>query len=302
MTIRRPRPTTRSVVSRSRGMTSVPGVGRGERSVPSSDRPVRAPSTGSGRAGRSPARPATRRRTSSPSTGAPWRGVAAEVEAGDLAPGERRRRGRRPSASTRVGVGGPDLAEDLVAAGRAGPRPGSASISRSADRLGEPDEAEVVEVAGEVVGGLGLAGLEAGQADLDQRAADPLPWASSLPSTATSVCVGAEPDAQAVPARLPGQPLDGQRGAAGRLDGQALLGPAEHRPDGLAARRRRGTSGRRTTAGRRRPRRCRGTRPPAGPSRPARRAGRSATPRRPARLSALSPGDLRLGRRPRARR
>ncbi len=90
-------------------------------------------------------------------------------------------------------------------------------------------------MAGQAVGGLDVLGCVAGQADLDQRAAGPLAVRQVVAVDGELGLVGVEPDGQAVPAGLPRQALDGQAGAAGRLDGQALLGPAEDGADRLGA-------------------------------------------------------------------
>ena len=84
-------------------------------------------------------------------------------------------------------------------------------------------------------GGGSLPWLIGGEPDFEQWPAGALAVGQVVAVDGDLGLLGAEADAQAMPARLSHQPLDRQRGAAGRLDRQALLGPAQDRPDGLGA-------------------------------------------------------------------
>ena len=157
-------------------------------------------------------------------------GIAAELERSDLGPGQRHvpafdQQGRR------VDVGRFELAEKLVAVDEPDVvEPGG--HFEAADRLGQADQAEVVEGDDQT----GRRGVRpdrgVGQADLDEGAAWP-PTVGEFVAVDGQLDLGAEPDAQAVPAGLASEPLDGQRGPAGRLDRQAVLAQVEHHPDRL---------------------------------------------------------------------
>ena len=170
--------------------------------------------------------------------------------------------------TTRSAVGAPDVPIDLIADDEPGLVLAGVDLE-AGRRLDESDEPQVVEV------GRRRPSPPARRRPLcvARRIAasgppGPRPWASSLPSTEISVSSGPESQRQAVPARRASQALDLQ--PARRLDGQALLGPAQDDPDRGPARPGRGRRPRRCTPCRRtRPRHrgrpARAGRPPAAP-------------------------------------
>ena len=129
-----------------------------------------------------------------------------------------------------VGVGGPDRPEELVAADQADLVLGGVDLE-AAGRLGQPDQAQVVEMSGQARGRHGLPDRIARQPDLDERPARALAVGQLVAVDGDLGPLGAEPDAQAMPSLAPGQLLHGEGGPPGRLDRQALLGPAEDHAD-----------------------------------------------------------------------
>src|SRR5262249_41459682 len=135
----------------------------------------------------------------------PGRGVAAEVEARHLAPGQRQF-GPVDHPADPLRIGFQDLAEELVAAGQSCLVLARVALEVTA-RLGESDESQVVEVCGEVFGRIALPRTEAREAHLGEGPAEPFPVGELVPVDAELATVGGEAEAQTMPARRPGQPL-----------------------------------------------------------------------------------------------
>ena len=132
-------------------------------------------------------------------------------------------------------------------------------------------------MSGQARGRHGLPDRIARQPDLDERPAGALAVRQLVAVDGDLGRLGAEPDAQAMPSLAPGQVLHGEGGPLGRLDRQALLGPAEDHADRLGARRAPGTSGRRRVADPGPRPGYRDTRSPVARIRPARAIRRSRT-------------------------
>ena len=153
----------------------------------------------------------------------------AKVQAGDVTPGERDRLAVDGHAHP-LAVGLPDRSIELIADHEPGFILSDIELE-AGRRFREADQLQVVEVACQrPSSGAACADGELASRIATKGPSGPLPWASSLPSTDASVCVGAKPEREAVPARRPSQPLHGQDRSATRPRGSPPTIPMRHAP------------------------------------------------------------------------